>query len=162
MKKAIRILTLVLVLCLLAGCGNANSTKSYTCGDLTMTVPFIMRDVSDDSDYASFTFALDSSKVAIFGLNETFADYPMLEDYDTLGYAELLIEGYSLDSVPEQRAEKGYHYVIYTGETEMGEFTYIAGIFRNDSGFWMIQLCAPTTQFDKEAFLGYLDTVTLA
>ena len=162
MKKIVRIAALVLALCLLAGCGAANATKSYTCGELTMTVPAAMRDVSGGSDYASFTFALDSAKVAIFGLNETFADYPVLEEYDTEGYAELVISGYSLDSVAEQRAGKDYHYVVYTADTDMGEFTYVAGIFRNDNGFWMIQLCTPTSNFELGTFLGYLDTVTVS
>lgn len=162
MKKLLRGMILILVVCLLAGCGSSASTKSYTCGELTMTVPSVMRDVSSNSDYADYSFALDSNKVAIFGLNETFAQYPVLEEYDTKGYAELVISGYSLDSVATERENEDYHYLVYTADTSMGEFTYIAGIFRNENGFWMIQLCAPTAQFDKEAFLGYLDTVTLS
>ena len=161
MKKMIRIIAILMVVCLLAGCGGGNSVKSFTCGNLTMNVPTIMRDVSGQADFAAFTFALDSSRLAIFGLNETFEEYPVLEDYDTLGYAELIISGNSLNAVATERAEKDYHYVVYTAETEDGEFTYVAGIFRNDTGFWMIQLCAPTTQFDQEACLGYLDSVTL-
>ena len=162
MKKMIRISALLLALCLLVACGGSSEPKTYTCGNLTMEIPSYMRDVSGQSDFANFNFALDSTKLAIFGLNETFADYPVLEDYDTLGYAELVISGYSLNSTAQERTGKGYHYVVYNAETDMGEFTYIAGIFRNDAGFWMIQICGPASDFDQEANLTWLDTVKLS
>jgi len=157
MKKMIRVLALLLALTLLAGCGA--SSKTYTCNELSMEVPSYMRDVSGQSAFSDFTFALDSTKIAVFGLNETFADYPVLEEYDTKGYADLVISSYGLDSTAVQRGN--YHYVIYTAETEQGEYTYVAGIFRNDKGFWMIQVCAPTKNYDQETFLGYLDTITV-
>ena len=162
MKKCLRIAALLLAMCLLAGCGASAATKSYTCRDVTMEIPGSMRDVSNNSDYANFTFALDSRKVAIFGLNETFSEYPVLEEYDTLGYAELVISSYSLASTAQERTGKGYHYVVYTADTDMGEFTYVAGIFRNDAGFWMIQICGPSAQYNEATYLGYLDTVKLS
>lgn len=160
MKNAIRILALVLALSLLmAGCGS--STKTYTCGDLTMTVPSYMKDVSSQSDFSGFTFALDSSKIAVFGLNETFAEYPVLEDYDTKSYAETVISTYGLTSTAAQRSGSNYYYFVYTAETEAGEFTYMAGVYRNAKGFWMVQICAPTAKYDEQAFFSYLDSVNI-
>ena len=157
MKKTFRVLALLLVITLLAGCGA--SSKTYSCKELSMEVPSYMRDVSNQSDFSDFTFALDSSKIAIFGLNETFADYPVMEEYDTAKYAELMISSYGLNSTAVQRGN--YHYVIYTAETGQGEFTYVSGIFRNDKGFWLVQVCALTENYNQETFLGYLDTITV-
>ena len=160
MKKMIRIVSLLLALVLLTACGGA-STKSYTCRELTMEVPSSMRDVSGQSDFSTFTFALDSKKLAIFGLNETFAEYPVLEEYTTKDYADLVIELYSVNGTAAQRAGKNYHYIIYTAQTSQGEFTYMAGIFKNSTGFWMIQIAAPTADYNQEAFFSYMDTVNI-
>lgn len=159
MKKIIRILALLLALTVLAGCGA--STKSYTCNELTMTVPAYMRDVSKQSAFSDYTFALDSSSMAIFALNETFADYPLLEEYTTKDYADLVVTAYELDAATAERSGKDYHYIVYTAETTKGEFTYMAGIFRNEKGFWMVQICSPTTKYDEQAFFSYMDTVNI-
>lgn len=164
MKKTIRIVALLLAMALLTGCTllpSKDSTKSYTCRDLTIEIPSKMKDVSGQEDFSGFTFALDSNEIAIFGLNETFAEYPDLEEYTTKDYADLLIQFYGVNSTVQERSGKDYHYLVYTADTELGEFTYMAGIFRNSNGFWMIQVCSLTTNYDQEAFLSYLDSVVL-
>lgn len=164
MKKAIRIIALVLAMVLLTGCTllpSKDSTKSYTCRDLTIEVPSKMKDVSGKEDFSGFTFALDSKNLAIFALNETFAEYPVLEEYTTKDYADLLIQLYGVNSTVQERSGKGYHYLVYTADTELGECTYMAGIFRNSNGFWMIQVCTPTEDYNQEEFFSYLDTVKL-
>lgn len=165
MKKILRVIALVLAMAALTGCTllpSKDSTKTYTCRDLTMEVSSKMKDVSSQEDFSGFTFALDSNAVAIFGLNETFAEYPALEEYTTKDYAELVIQLYSVNGTANQRAGKDYHYIVYTADTELGEFTYMAGIFKNSKGFWMIQVCAPTEKYDQEEFFSCLDTVKLS
>lgn len=162
MKKCLRIAALLLAMCLLAGCTSGDLDKSFTCRELTMTVPVIMKDVSDQDEFASFTFALDSSLVAIFGLNETFEEYPVLKDYDTQDYAQLIISGNSLDALVTERLNQDYHYFVYSADTEDGEYTYVVGIFENDNGFWMIQMCSPSKLMDREDCLEYLDSVTFS
>ena len=159
MERMIRVLALILALVLLTGCGA--STKTYTCREMTMTVPGNMKDVSGQSDFKDFTFALDSSKIAIFGLNETFAEYPVLEDYSTKAYAALVIELYQVNGTVAQRFSSNYHYIVYTAPTNMGEFTYMAGIFKNDKGFWMIQICTPTSNYNEQTFFTYMDSVNV-
>ncbi|MBR6594955.1 MAG: hypothetical protein IKK72_00020 [Oscillospiraceae bacterium] len=165
MKKTVRIIALVLAMVLLTGCTlfpAKESTKSYSCRDLTMEISSKMKDVSGQEDFSGFTFALDSNDMAIFGLNETFAEYPVLEEYTTKDYADLLIQLYGVNSTVQERSGKDYHYLVYTADTELGEFTYMAGIFRNSNGFWMIQVCTPTDKYDQEEFFSYLDTVKLS
>ena len=164
MKKSVRIFALVLAMVLLTGCTllpSKDSTKSYSCRDLTMEVSSKMKDVSGQEGFTDFTFALDSNKMAIFGLNETFAEYPVLEEYTTEDYADLLIQLYGVNSTVQERSGKDYHYLVYTADTELGEFTYMAGIFKNSKGFWMIQVCAPTEDYNQEEFFSCLDTVKL-
>ena len=139
----------------------APTTKTYRCLDLTMEVPVKMEDVSGQPDYLDFHFTLDSPDLAIFGLSETFIDYPQMEEYTTADYAELVIEIYGVNSTVMERPGKDYHYIIYTADTTSGEFTYMAGIFKNDYGFWMVQICGPTTSYDQEEFFSYMDTVKL-
>ena len=165
MKKTVRIIALVLAMVLLTGCTlfpAKESTKSYSCRDLTMEISSKMKDVSGQEDFSGFTFALDSNDMAIFALNETFAEYPVLEEYTTKDYADLLIQLYGVNSTVQERSGKDYHYLVYTADTELGEFTYMAGIFRNSNGFWMIQVCTPTDKYDQEEFFSYLDTVKLS
>jgi len=144
--------------------GDALSTdtvKTYSCRELTMFVPEDMTDVSGQSAFSAFTFALDSANVAVFGLNETFAEYPALEEYTTKDYADLIVEIYSLNAAAAQRSGRDYHYIVYTAETGAGEFTYLAGIFRNDQGFWMIQICSPTEDYSEQTFFAYMDSVKI-
>ena len=164
MKTTIRVIALVLAMVLMTGCTllpSKDSTKSYSCRDLTMEIPSKMKDVSGQEEFSGFTFALDSNKLVIFGLNETFAEYPVMEEYSTKDYADLLIQLYGVNSTVQERSGKDYHYLVYTADTELGEFTYMAGIFRNSNGFWMIQVCTPTEKYDQEEFFSYLDTVKL-
>lgn len=157
MKKIIRIMALALVLLTLAGC--AGGTKSFTCRDLTMTVPSNMRDVSGQSDFAAYTFTLDSSKLAIFALQERYDEYPVLEEYDLQGYAELVIQANGLDCVPAARSGQDYLYFTYTYQADGTEYKYLTATYQSGEGFWMVQISAPTAQYDEAAYFEYLDSV---
>lgn len=159
MKKTIRVLVLLLVVCMLAGCGD--STKTYTCGELSITVPSNMKDVSSQSEFSSYTFTLDSTSLAIFGINETFAAYPVLADYDTESYAEFVVSTYNIAATVQDRSGN-YHYFVYTADTEQGEFTYMAGVYKTENGFWMIQVATPTSKYSQETFFSYLDSVSFS
>lgn len=156
MKKTIRILSLILMLCLLVGC--AQGTKTYTCENLTMEVPSQMKDITGQEGMEGFTFTLDSTTVAVFGLLESYEDYPALESYELKDYADAVIQVNSLTAEPVQR-NGGYYYFTYNGSGDAEDYRYIAGVFKTDTGFWMVQIAASSAKFDQEAFLGYLDTV---
>lgn len=160
MKKFARILVLVLVVVMLTACGE--STKTFTCNDLTITVPSKMLDVSSNSDFAGYTFTLDSSKIAIFGIQETYADYDVLKDYDLKSYTDLCIQANGLDCLAVQRATADYYYFEYTANNPDGTYRYMTGCFQSDAGFWIVQVCALATEYDQEAFLSYLDSVSFS
>ena len=158
MKKSIRFIALLLVVVMLAGCGS--SDKTYTCGELTMTVPSYMKDVSSQSDFSAYTFALDSTKVAIFGLQETYAAYSFLDGYSLEDYADAVIQVNGLDAYAASRSNHDYLYFSYSSDTDQGTYKYLAGVYQTEEGFWLIQLAAPVAQYDETAFFAYLDSVS--
>ena len=162
MKKFLRIVALLLATVLLTGCALINVKKppvSFSCRDMTMNVPDGLKDVTGQSDYSSYAFALDSDDFAVLGINELFADYPKTEEYNTGTYAQMLNMVYGLNGKIGHREDNDYHYIVYTAEAEMGECTCIAGVFRSDKGFWIIQVLSTTEAYDQEESLSYLDSV---
>ena len=157
MKKPIRVLALALVLLMLAGC--AGGTKTFTCRELTMTVPSSMKDVSGQSGFAGYTFTLDSDKLAIFGLQERYDELPVLEEYTLPGYAELVIRGNGLDCAAALREGEDYLYFAYTYLNEGIEYKYLTGLYQTEEGFWMVQVCAPVSRYDEAACFEYMDSV---
>lgn len=159
MKKMIRIFCLMLALCLLAGC--AQGTKTFTCENLSMDVPSMMKDATGQEGMEAFTFTLDSSTIAIFGLLESFEEYPVLEPYELDEYADAVIQVNGLSATPAKRSgtTEEYYYFTYAGSGDAADYQYLAGVFKTDKGFWMVQIASENAKFDQEAFLGYLDSV---
>lgn len=157
MKKIIRILTLALVLVMLTGC--FGGTKTFTCRELTMTVPSSMKDVSGNRDLDDYTFALDSSKMVIFGLQERYDEYPVLEEYDLKEYAEQVIRVNDLDCRLVSRSTGDYMYFTYLHENDGEIYKYLTGVYQTEEGFWVVQIAATLTKYEETTFFGYLDSV---
>ena len=161
MKKIIALcLALLLMASMLTGCFG---TKEYSCQDLTMSVPFGMKDVSSKSDFSDFTFTLDSSKIAIFGLREKFSDLNG-QNYDLKEYANLVIKAnknISGTPLPSTRSNHDYVYFIYEAKTNDGLYKYLTGCYKGEDAFWMVQIAAKVTDFELETFLDYLDSVKI-
>ena len=157
-KLTALVLCVLLAVSILTGC--FGGTKEYTCQELTMSVPSNMKDVSSKSDFKDFTFALDSSKVAIFGLKEEFSDFDgqelTLEDY-----TNAVMTGNGTDGLAITRSTADYMYFTYESATAQGTYKYLAGCFKGEDAFWLVQVAALITDFELETFLGYLDTVDL-
>lgn len=157
MKSLIRILALTLILLTLAGC--SIGTKQFACRDLTMTVPAGMKDVSGQSDFAAYTFTLDSTSLAIFALQERYDEYPVLEEYNLQSYTELVIQANNLDCVPESRSGENYYYFTYTYNNAGVEYKYLTATYQSGEGFWMVQISAPLERYDEATYFQYLDSV---
>ena len=83
-------------------------------------------------------------------------------DLDVLGYLDPGITVNVIrNSVVAERFSSNYHYIVYTAETTQGEFTYMAGIFKNDKGFWMVQICTPSSNYNEQTFFTYMDSVNI-
>ena len=161
MKKAISIaLCLALVAVLFTGC--IPDSREFTCQELTMDVPLLMQDVSSDSAYSSFAFALDSSKVAIFGIKEDFSIISGGEELSTMDYAKTVIEVNGHDSLAISRSNEDYVYFTFEANLEAGLFKYVAGCYKGSEAFWLVQFGGPAVNFELETYLGYLDTVKVS
>ena len=151
------LLAAVILLCCLSAC--SAGTKAYTCQGLTMTIPSNLRDVSSNSDFSSFTFALDSKKMAVFGLNEKSADLGV--ELTLKEYAELVMEANDFEGFPVQSATYGYYYFRYNKTLDQGAYRFLAAVYEADDGFWLIQIAAPILEYDETAFFKYLDSVSV-
>ena len=99
MKTQIRLIALLAVLCLIF-CGCAKEDQVVTVQELTITVPGDYIDCSMEDYAASYTMVYGSKTGAVMALKElrsTFAEYGM-ENMSVMDYAELLKEGYQLDT----------------------------------------------------------------
>ena len=160
MKKIVRILALALILMTLAGC--SGGTRTFTCRDLSMTIPRYLEDASGRSEFSAYTFTLDSDKLAVFGLQERVDEYPVLESYDLKAYMELVIKANGYEESPVLRqGNENYYYFTYDYPMEEDTYRYMVATFRSGDGFWMVQLSAPVGAFDEAACLGYLDSVEI-
>ena len=149
----------LLVASMLTGC--FGGTKEFTCQELSMTVPSSMKDVSSKSDFSAFTFALDSNKIAMFGLREPFASIPNASSMTVEEYAQAVIKANNHNALAIERSNEDYFYFTYEGSTSEGTFEYVAGCYKGEDAFWLVQIAAKKADFDKETFLGYLDSVEL-
>ena len=158
-KKTLSILlVLVMVLGMLSGCSGA--TKEYTCKELTMTVPLIMSDESNSKDAEGFTFALSTSKIAIFGLRETFTQLGVDDSFTAKDYAEAVIEANGLDARVISRSNEDYEYFRYNAPADDGTtFRYLVGVYKTYKAFWMVQVTASIVDYEEETFFDYLDSV---
>ena len=158
MKNFMRIFALILTVSLLL-CGCSSEPEEFTCDELTMMVPGGMKDVSGGDAFKGFTFTLDSSKLAIFGLKESFADYDGISGLSLKDYAETVIMVNGLNATPMTRAGKDYMYFRYDTTIDGTSYSYLAATFKTDEAFWLVQLSSPTAKYDENAMFECLDSV---
>ena len=159
MKKMLRILAVLSLVCILVSGCFAVGDKEYTCQELTMTVPGYMSDESDDSAYEGFTFALDSYKIAIFGIKEAKSDFEGTTVKDLAGYTDLVILANELDCKAQTREGKDYRYFSYEAKNGDTTYGYVCAAYEADDAYWLVQVAAEKDNFDKDEFLAILDTV---
>lgn len=160
MKRRIAaVLAVIMLLCGLTGC--LATPKTFTFKDLSITVTSKMRDVTGmDETWSQYTFALDSKKVAVFGLYE---EASLFEENLTLKeYADLVIQANELDEIPISRANQDYYYFSFDKTLDGGRYRYLAGVYQAEEGFWLVQVASLITDYDEATFFGYLDSVSIA
>lgn len=159
MKTQIRLIALLAVLCLIF-CGCAKEDQVVTVQELTITVPGDYIDCSMEDYAASYTMVYGSKTGAVMALKElrsTFAEYGM-ENMSVMEYAELLKEGYQLDTA----LVESNGMVSFTFENQGN--TYLAGAFATEDAFWLIQAGCPSGNFNsqKETLQKILNSVTFS
>ena len=144
-KKISLILCLLLIASLLAACGkDETGTKTYTCQNLTLTVPTSYKEQNDVLEDTGFNFCLESGGVGILGLRE---DMSTFSDMSAMEYAKRIVQANHLDGAPEDKGD----YVLIEYTADMGiEYTYLACIYKNGYEFWTVQGFAVTAVYEKK------------
>ncbi len=146
MKKLVCMLLCLLMLgSVLCACGkDETGTKTYTCENLTLTVPTSYKEQNDVLEDTGFNFCLESGGVGILGLRE---DMSTFSDMSAMEYAKLIVQANHLDGEPEDKGD----YVLIEYTADMGiEYTYLACIYKNGYEFWTVQGFAVTAVYEKK------------
>ena len=144
-KKISLILCLLLLASLLAACGkDETGTKTFTCENLTLTIPASMKEDKDMLADTGFNFGLEGGGIFVLGLREDMSNF---SDMSAMEYARLVVQANNLNGVPEDKGD--YVLIKYTANVGT-EYTYLACIYKNGSEFWMIQAGSFTTVFEKK------------
>lgn len=146
MKKYISLfLYLAMLVGILCGCGKDDTaTKTYTCENLTITVPASMKEQKDLLEGTGFAFCLEGSGILVFGLQE---DLSRFSDMTAMEYANQVVQANNLNGIPEDKGD----YVLIEYTANMGvEYTYLACIYKNGYEFWTVQAATFSSVFDKK------------
>ena len=178
MKKLSLILALCLLVSSLTGCGLIGSvignvaddvvgdmlsdtTKTFSTSELSIEVPVTMSDVSAQAEFKGFDMAVANDKVAIIAIKESRADFDGGADMTVEQYTDLVLQANQLDSKAVARENEDYLYFTFDASSEGMNFRYLGATFAADDCFWFVQVYSLVSDFDKTAFLGYLDTLVI-
>ena len=153
MKKLLSVsLVLAMLLVMLAGCNLAEELskgKQVTSGDLTMTVPALYLDMKDAVKNDALAFVYGIGDTAVLGVKESRAEVlAALPDVDTaMEYAEIYVKANKVDA--DVTEKDGIITFTYKASSGGHEFTYLCGVFANDTNFWVVQTYCYTEEFTK-------------
>ncbi len=163
MKRLAGLFAAVLLLtALFTGCNSSETEKTFTCGELSITLPADYKDLSDQKYAEEYDFLYGASSKAVLGFTQERA--PLEEkvpDITAKTYAQMFMEAVQLPgTVTEQ---DGLVTFTYTANADGTEVTYLCSAFMSETNFWIVQFYCPSKDYGKNEadFLGYLRTVTL-
>lgn len=131
--------------------------KDFTVDSMTITLNSEFR----EADYEGFTQCYESFHTGVSVLKESYAQYPILEDYTLTEYGDTVIWSNGLtDSALTPYSD--FLYFTYTATDEEGNtFGYLATVHQSSDGFWLIQFSTLADKFpEKESqFLQWADSI---
>ena len=143
MKKFANLLLALVLLCTcLVGCDSRNSTATYTCDDLTITLPADFIDLSEKEFVADLSFVYGLDPIVVSGLRESKSTFHAY-DVDLQRYGELLISVNNVHANLEQKDS----ILFFTYAS--GGFSYMVTLWENEDAFWMVQGYCPTENYNK-------------
>lgn len=156
--RSLKVLAVLLVLCLLAGCG-VQPDQTVTCGELTITLPASFADWSEDPASAGLSFSYADKTVGVCGV---FESKEYLQSYfpglDAQGYGELFVESNGLASSVE--VTDGIPTFTYTADGTPA-IRYLCGVFESGENFWVVQAYCAAEDFEeyKDEMWDYITSV---
>lgn len=148
-------LTLMLSLC---ACGAAE--KTFTCGDLSITLTSAFEESSVEGQDAYY----ESRKVGVTVLKEEKANLANGENMTKKEYAELIVQTQGKNTVGSVMDLSDLTYFTFTSVVDGTAYTYQVYIYENDTAFYMVQFFCHSDNYGKllESFQKWARTVTIA
>ena len=141
MRRLCVFLCLTFMLCPMRSCASPSDSR-YTCKDLTLSLPGVFEDLSEEPYGQNTDFLLGQDKLIVMGLSEQKST---LKDMDLQTYTALVIQGNSLDC-PAQSLNGRYRFT-YEAPVEDTLYTYRAVTLETEEHFWIVQCYCPSEDF---------------
>lgn len=132
---------LLLILGLL-GCSASDAT-TISCKDLTVTLPNVYMDLSDEAYAKDTDFLYGRERLIVLGLGEKKTD---LNVFNLEAYTALVLKDNSLACTLET-VENGYRFT-YKAPVVDTEYVYVTGTYEGREHFWVIQCYCPAEYLD--------------
>lgn len=177
MKKAIKLLAILLTFCLLlTGCelgilkdafeaaNNGGKEKAFTNAGVTVTLTTSFLDFTNTAtNTGKYPFIYASDSIGIIGVQENKAElFDSFEEMDLEGYANLISELYDLNTAAQQK--DGFWMLTYETDAADEPQTFVCVFYETDADFWNIQGYCTTAKYaeNQEAIWKYLTSVVFA
>lgn len=160
MKKNIKLLVLVLLVVVIAGCSLLkDKTKTYTQNGISVT----MNDGFTLKELDNVTVYLEGEDAIFTALKENFTTLEPLgitSESNLQNYAKAVIEANSLTSSIKEK--DGVTYFTYTKEVNNNNFYYLATVYKSKDAFWLINFACEAKNKDtfEPRFIEWAKTVT--
>lgn len=162
MKSAVRLffIPLLVLSMLLSGC--AAKSKTFSKEDFSITLTNKFSEFQNDDCVASY----QSKKSVVLISKESFEDLKEHEldaSNTPAAYAKLIISVNELEDTEVLETE-GQTYFYYRQTVHKTQYSYLAFIVKDSTGFWMVQFACKTKNYNdlESSFFEYFDTFALA
>ena len=148
MKKSIKVIVALLLVCaLFAGCG-VLCDQERTCEDLTITIPGHFLDMSDQDYAKGMNFLYGFNDIAVVGIRETKESLAFYDADLTLEeYGALVMQGNGLDG--DMELKEGLYTFEYEASNAGQTFTYLGAVFEGEEAFWIVQAYCLSDEYEQ-------------
>ena len=109
--------------------------KTFEAGDMRITLTNKFR----KSRQSGYKAVFESNDVAVFVMNETFAELDSYQrDYTAKRYAELLIEANDVIAKTKNDGERTYFEYTYNNPDDGETYYYVCYVYKSKRGFWAV------------------------
>ena len=109
--------------------------KTFAAGDMRITLTNKFR----KSRQSGYKAVFESNDVAVFVMNETFAELDSYQrDYTAKRYAELLIDVNDIVAKPQNDGERTYFEYTYNNPDDGETYYYVCYVYKSKRGFWAV------------------------
>ena len=120
--------------------GSLFGSETFAGDGYSITLPGNFYEVEDDTFHAVY----QSGSAVVMLYEETFTDYPTLQNTTPRYYARLMKDNVSYPSTDITETEDGLVYFDYTADVGNYDFTYRVFVFKGSESFWTVQISTPT------------------